>query len=231
MPFTFSHPAAVLPLSLIPKKWISVTALVIGSITPDFEYFLRMEQNSIYSHTYGGIFWFDLPLGLLLVYLFNFLLRKEIIENLPAFLNRRFSRFAIFTRDLTRIKNLLFILLSLFIGIVSHIIWDRLTHKTVNLIDEQEHYNVLWEANSLVGAAIIAAIILNMHKGKNTQKNNIILFWLPVAVIALIVIYLRYLSALGLREIGISIIIGFFTGLIVSCVVEKLKRKKLIKVV
>jgi hypothetical protein len=229
VPFTFSHPAAVLPLSLIPKKWISITGLVIGSITPDFEYFLRMEQYSIYSHTYGGIFWFDLPLGLLLTYLFNYLIRKEFIESLPVFLNRRFSRFSVFTRDLTRFKNLLFILSSLFIGIASHIIWDKLTHKTVHVIDEQEHYNVFWEANSIVGAAIIAAVVLNMRKGKNTQKNNILLFWVPIAIIASVVIYIRYLSASGLREIGISAIVGFFTGLIITCAGVKLKRKRIVK--
>lgn len=231
MPFTFSHPAAVLPLSLIPKKWISVTSLVIGSITPDFEYFFRMEQDSIYSHTFSGIFWFDLPLGLLLVYLYNFLIRKEFIEHLPVFLNRRFSRFNVFRRDLTSFKNLLFVLISLFIGITSHIIWDKLTHKTVNIIEATEHYHVFWEANSVVGAGIIAAITLNMQKGKNTQKNDMLLFWLPIAVIALLVIYLRYLSASGFRELGISAIVGFFTGLIITCIAEKLKKKRMLKMI
>lgn len=230
MPFTFSHPAAVLPLSLIPKKWISVTGLVIGSITPDFEYFFKMEQDSIYSHTYAGIFWFDLPLGLLLAYLFNYLIRKDFIENLPLFLNRRFSKYTGFRRDLTSAKNLVFILFSLFVGVASHIVWDKLTHKTVNLIEAQEHYNVFWEANSVVGAAVITAVVLNMHKGKNTQKNNIILFWIPVAVIAFMVIYIRYLSASGLRELGISAIVGFFSGLIITCAFNKLKGKRLIRI-
>ncbi|WP_113654854.1 DUF4184 family protein, partial [Pedobacter namyangjuensis] len=30
MPFTFSHPAIVLPLTYLPKKWFSLTGLVIG---------------------------------------------------------------------------------------------------------------------------------------------------------------------------------------------------------
>lgn len=230
MPFTFSHPAAVLPLSLIPKKWISVTGLVIGSITPDFEYFFRMEQDSIYSHTWAGIFWFDLPLGLFLVYLFNFLVRKELIENLPEFLNRRFSKFSVFRRDLNKLSNLLFMLLSLLIGIVSHIIWDKLTHKTVNLIDQQEHYTVFWEANSIVGVAVMAAVILNMRLGNNTQRNNILLFWIPVAAMTTIVIFLRNLSTSHSRELGISAIVGFFAGLIITCIFQKLKKKSLIKI-
>ena len=230
MPFTFSHPAAVLPLSLIPKRWISVTALVIGSVTPDFEYFFRMEQDSVYSHTWAGVFWFDLPLGLLLLYLFNYLIRKELIENLPVFLNRRFSRFSSFKRNLNNVKDLCFVLLSLLIGIVSHIIWDKLTHKTVNLIDQEEHYTVFWEANSIVGAVLMAAIVLNMRMGKNTQRGNIFVYWIPVTAIAFIIMYIRYLSTSTFRELGISAIVGCFTGLIVTSIGRKLKNKKFIRV-
>nr|WP_237421370.1 DUF4184 family protein [Flavobacterium sp. HBTb2-11-1] len=74
MPFTFSHPAIILPLRYLPKSWFSITALTIGSLTPDFEYFLRMKVKSDYSHTLDGIFWFDLPLALLLTFLFTILL-------------------------------------------------------------------------------------------------------------------------------------------------------------
>lgn len=41
MPFTFSHPAIILPLSYLPKKWFSLTGLIIGSLIPDFEYLLE----------------------------------------------------------------------------------------------------------------------------------------------------------------------------------------------
>ncbi|WP_220463965.1 DUF4184 family protein [Adhaeribacter radiodurans] len=43
MPFTFSHPAIVLPLTLLLRKWYSLTGLVIGSLTPDFEYFYQFS--------------------------------------------------------------------------------------------------------------------------------------------------------------------------------------------
>ena len=49
MPFTFSHPAIVLPFS---KKWFSLTALVTGSIIPDFEYFFKMKGHSDYGHNW-----------------------------------------------------------------------------------------------------------------------------------------------------------------------------------
>jgi hypothetical protein len=56
MPFTFAHPAVVLPGGYLPKQWLSLTGLVVGSRTPDFEYFFRWRVLSLYSHTLAGIF-------------------------------------------------------------------------------------------------------------------------------------------------------------------------------
>lgn len=96
MPFTFSHPAIVLPLTYLPKKWFSLTGLIIGSITPDFEYFIRMKVQRDYSHTLSGLFWFNLPLGILLAFIFHGIVRNSLIENLPLFLKSRFSNFTRF---------------------------------------------------------------------------------------------------------------------------------------
>ncbi len=52
MPFTFSHPAIILPLKYLPQNWFSLTGLIIGSLTRDFEYFIRMKVRSNYSHTF-----------------------------------------------------------------------------------------------------------------------------------------------------------------------------------
>jgi hypothetical protein len=93
MPFTFSHAAIVLPLRLLPKKWFSLTALVIGSLTPDFEYFIRMKVQSNFSHTILGVFWFDLPFGILLAFLFHNIVRNSLFENLPLPLRSRFIAF------------------------------------------------------------------------------------------------------------------------------------------
>ena len=56
MPFTPAHPAIVLPL--IRSRYFSATGLIIGSLSPDFEYFFKMSVDSIYSHSKGGIILF-----------------------------------------------------------------------------------------------------------------------------------------------------------------------------
>ncbi|WP_434297574.1 DUF4184 family protein [Clostridium sporogenes] len=42
MPFTFSHPAIVLHLEKKWNKYFSFTALILGSMSPDFEYFIYL---------------------------------------------------------------------------------------------------------------------------------------------------------------------------------------------
>src|ERR1700679_2947936 len=93
MPFTFSHPAAVLPAKLLPDKWVSMTALVIGSITPDFEYFIRMKNVGLYGHTVIGVFWFDLPIVFALTFIYHKFVRDGLLDNLPRFLRNRLNKF------------------------------------------------------------------------------------------------------------------------------------------
>ena len=93
MPFTFTHPAIVLPLTFLPRKWYSLTGLVVGSLTPDFEYFLRMRIESNYSHTLSGLFWFDLPLGILLTFIFHNIVRDNLYDNLPFIFSSRLIKF------------------------------------------------------------------------------------------------------------------------------------------
>ena len=72
MPVTFAHPAIVLPFYKKPK-FFSMTTLIIGSMSPDFEYFLRMKIKSDMSHTLLGIFYFDLPITLIIALSFTLL--------------------------------------------------------------------------------------------------------------------------------------------------------------
>src|SRR5690242_2559034 len=87
MPFTPAHPAIVLPL--LRKRWVSATGLVIGSLSPDFEYFFKVSVESQHSHTLAGLFYFDLPVTLLLALLFHEVVKRNLIHNLPTFFQRR----------------------------------------------------------------------------------------------------------------------------------------------
>ncbi|MGN7470479.1 DUF4184 family protein [Brevibacillus sp. SAFN-007a] len=77
MPFTFSHPAIVLPLRR--QGWVSFPALVWGSMAPDLEYFLRMQPYSVYSHTLPGLFCVDLPLVIALYVVYRYVVAKGLL--------------------------------------------------------------------------------------------------------------------------------------------------------
>ncbi len=128
MPFTFSHPALVLPFGLICQRYFSLTALIIGSMTPDFEYFLRLKVRSDYSHTLLGVFWFDLPIGIILCFVFHLVIKNSLFRNLPSFLQIRFNNFLDFDFMDYFSNNFSLVIFSLLLGAFSHLFWDGFTH-------------------------------------------------------------------------------------------------------
>ncbi len=225
MPFTFSHPAAVLPLTFIDKYRFSVTALTIGSITPDFEYFANFEQHSIYSHTWLGIFWFDLPVSIILFYVYTALVKDELIDHLPGFLKRRFVRFKIAKRRTYSAQKYLIIFTSLLIGITSHLFWDKLTHRSAGLVEEpMELYPFFWDANSVIGAAVIAFIVWRLPK-ETVVKQDKFFFWFLTLLTVLVVLIIRSAYSTEVRNIGVASISGLFIGLLISSVCFKVIHK------
>ncbi|MEP7093456.1 MAG: DUF4184 family protein, partial [Flavobacterium sp.] len=128
MPFTFSHPAIILPLKYLPGKWFSLTGLIVGSLTPDFEYFIRMKVQSNYSHTVYGIFWFDLPLAILLCFIFHNIVRDDLFKNLPKNIQSKTLVYTEFNWNNYFKRSWFIIVISTLIGIASHLLWDSFTH-------------------------------------------------------------------------------------------------------
>ncbi|MBD0258221.1 MAG: DUF4184 family protein, partial [Cytophagales bacterium] len=129
MPFTFSHPALVLPLRRLPRRWVSVTGLVVGSVAPDFEKYLKMNDGNAYSHSLTGMFFFDLPVALGLAFLFHAVVRNPLIDHLPPFFRWRLDRYKAFhwPGQLSRYGAVL--AGSVLAGIASHLGWDAFTHR------------------------------------------------------------------------------------------------------
>jgi len=98
-------------------------------MVPDFEYFIRMNVKGIYGHTFWGLFYFDLPVALLIAVVFHTIAKKNLIDNLPAFVQSRLKE----TRELDFIAYLkghkMIFLWSVILGAVTHILWDGFTHE------------------------------------------------------------------------------------------------------
>lgn len=228
MPFTFSHPAFVLPLTFLPRQWFSLTGLVIGILTPDFEYFLRMRIKSNYSHTIDGLFWFDLPLGLLLAFWFHNIVRDRLFENLPPFLKSRFSTFKNFDWSRHFKQNWLVVTISILIGAASHIFWDSFTHdhgyfvqtiptlqKSVDFLGRQiPILKILQHSSTLLGGLVIGFAIYKLPTYKTEIENINLKYWVILAALTLTIISIRLLSGLDFKQYGNVIVTAISAGLI-----------------
>lgn len=229
MPFTFSHPAIILPLTYLPKHWFSLTGLVIGSLTPDFEYFLRMRIKSNFSHTIDGLFWFDLPLGLLLAFIFHNIVRDSLFDNLPLGLKSKFLSFRKFDWDEHFKKNWLVVLISIFIGAVSHIFWDSFTHdhgyfvqtipnltNTVDILNlEIPILKILQHASTLIGGLIIFFAVYKLPSNKAEKEKINLKYWAIVFGLTFTIITLRILSGLEIKQYG-NIIVTAISAVLIS---------------
>ena len=127
MPFTIAHPAAVLPLPRLLRKWAVPSALVIGSMTPDFAFFLPLGVTRTGSHSIAGLFWFCLPVGLASYLTFHLLLKHPLLCLLPGGISRRLSHITAETYRLPR-ASWLAVTASLLTGALTHLAWDSFTH-------------------------------------------------------------------------------------------------------
>jgi hypothetical protein len=239
MPFTFSHPAIVLPLTYLPKKWFSLTGLVIGSLTPDFEYFLRMQIKSIYSHTLDGLFWFDLPLGLLLAFIFHDIVRNNLFDNLPIFFKSRFSAFRPFNWNKHFKENWFVVLVSILIGASSHILWDSFTHEhsyfvqtipmltsTTNIFGRQiPLLKILQHSSTIIGGLAIAFAVYKLPTDNKTTANINAKYWIIFGGLTLTIIATRLLSRLDMKQFG-NLIVTSISAAIISLILTALLTTK-----
>ncbi|HWC54027.1 MAG TPA: DUF4184 family protein [Chitinophagaceae bacterium] len=244
MPFTFSHPGAVLPLGYLPKRFFSMTALVIGSIAPDFEYFMRMRDRSYYSHRWTGLLWFDLPLVIILAFVFHAVVRDNLINNLPGIFAKRLQSFKNFDWPGHFKKKFLIVIVSAIIGTASHILWDAFTHekglfaadigklKEIYAISQYHRfatYNLLQLISSVIGILIVLYSVLRLPVDNNyVRKTSILPFWLSIIAVVIIIVEIRVLNGFNLkayRSTIMTVISGGLIGLLLASLFLPQKEK------
>lgn len=232
MPFTPGHPAIILPL--IRSPYFSATGLIIGSMSPDFEYFFRMSVLGTHGHTKLGLFYFDVPVTVGLSFLFHMVVKANLINNLPLFLQKRFQD----TLDLDFVtyfgKNWGIFLVSAAAGAASHIFWDSFTHNHrffVRLFSEVYDntyvpfrganyplFYVLQQVSTLVGLSAVALYILMVNTVRTTGTSRPrIGYWLMVLAIAIAIIRLRFFIQPSDYELG-NVVVSGISGLMAGTV-------------
>lgn len=174
MPFTPAHVMAVLPgVRWHDRLRLDTTCLVIGSMAPDFEYFVRGEQVSRISHTLLGLVVFDIPATLILAALWHALVKAHVRAVLPAgnvgaMLQRPW-------RPRWTAWTVASVVLSAVTGTFTHLAWDGVTHASgagprlfpqlttvyeVPVVGAMALHRILQHTSTVVGLAVVTFSLL-----------------------------------------------------------------------
>ena len=241
MPFTFSHPAVVLPLIRAGLK-LSATGLIIGSIIPDFEYFIRMRDWSRYSHTLVGLAWFDLPLAILVCFIYHLIVKNYLFDNLPLFLKERVIKFKSFQWTKYFLKNWGVVCISILVGALTHLLWDDFTHETRFFVQGQPElstimkvgtvnlagYRFLQVASTVVGGIVVVFSIILLKKTPLNKPSIDYLYWELIAFIIFSIMALKFFRGLSIhqyRVVVVSFVSSLMIALILTPLILKLKQR------
>lgn len=178
MPATFAHPIAALALS---RRPLVFSALVVGTLAPDFEYLLRLAPRSTVSHTFLGLFTFCLPIGLAVLWFWHAFLKVPLLELLP---DRHYRALFPLCRpfSLTPASRFGVVALSVLLGAATHVGWDAFTHAN--------GWAVL--AFPALSAPVLETQFGEIKAFKLLQHGSTLL-----GTLGLIAIYLRWLGRRG----------------------------------
>ena len=202
-----------------------------------------MKVQSNFSHTSLGLFWFDLPLGILLAFIFHNIVRNALFDNLPLDLRCRFIGYKGFNWNEYFAANWHIASLSFLIGAFSHLLWDSFTHehgtfvevfpglsRTVVLIFGKEipFFKVLQHCSTLLGTLTIVVVIYRLPLNTNTAGKINVKYWIVLLAITLTLIVSRLSFGLGAVTYG-NIIVTAISSMIASLILTPIALALLIK--
>jgi hypothetical protein len=128
MPFTLTHVAAILPIAAAAPRALPFSALVIGSMIPDFPLFVPLPPTYVTTHSISGIFVACVPLGMACFLIFQCLMKRPSLALLPDAIRGRCAAWANPIVEPT-FSFFASSSLAIAIGAVTHVFWDSFTHR------------------------------------------------------------------------------------------------------
>lgn len=180
MPFTLAHAAAALPVR---RAWraLPLDALVLGTLSPDFQYVLRLAVRGAYWHTLPGLVVACVPATLAAVWLWRALVRPSLIPLLPPGMQPSAS-----TPRRSASGVVAWAAGAALLGALTHVLWDGFTHGTgwavrwmPALLEPASAvglsvpwYNVLQHASTLLGGTVLLIAIGGWVRGHPPEARR-----------------------------------------------------------
>jgi hypothetical protein len=105
-----------------------LSALVIGSMVPDFSLFLPRELNRAHTHSAAALTTWSLPVGIATYWAFQYLLKRPLREVLPDGAYVRSLAYAAIA-DIRSLEQWLLSCSAILVGAITHVVWDGFTHE------------------------------------------------------------------------------------------------------
>lgn len=230
MPFTLAHPSIVLPFK---SKYFNLTALILGSMAPDFIYFLLFSPSSNLGHTMIGFILFNLPMCFLINYVFFKYMKDMIIWSMPKCISDRYMYITKYENNICNKADLLKFVYSALIGMMTHILWDSFTHETgffvskismlsMNIELLQRNipiYKILQHGSTIVGFIIIFIYLYNIRdKYKYRYINTLNRKLIRISLLIVFIITMST-SILVFYKLGLYIGIGRLVVTLINSII------------
>ena len=244
MPFTLLHPALVLSLRRLPKRWISLTGLVAGSVAPDFEKFAKMKALNYYSHTWLSLLYFTLPVGLVLCFVFHAVVRNPLVLHLPSHMRERLQGYRRFDWQRHFAVYYPAVIASVLIGGASHLVWDGFTHRHGPFARQLPFLDTYWPlgamrvpgfalisvATSLLALGYMARTLWQLPRSRRTPLPTVGLrFYWPTAALLTAGTIAARVVAFGTAgnswDVIVTVLSAFLLSLALTPLLCKLLRK------
>jgi hypothetical protein len=186
MPFTISHVAAVLPFSRALARWQVLSAAIIGSMAPDFGWFMPWRPARFETHSAVSLVTFCLPVGLAAYWVFQRVVKTPLLELLPPAAYARWHEFAA-PADYANPLQWILAACGVLAGAVTHLVWDAFTHegargvRMIPALDEvfelgRHHLmgsRLLQDVSSLLGLILVVAMFAySLRRGTGVESST-----------------------------------------------------------
>ncbi|TKI65166.1 DUF4184 family protein [Lysinibacillus mangiferihumi] len=240
MPLTFAHPAAVLLFSR-KSKYINFSAMVIGSMAPDFEYFLRGQPKGEIGHTFMGFITLNLPLVAFIYFIYHFFIHQTFVNYLPNILQDTYTNRV----DSNKLLKLVVFIYSALFGMLTHVVWDSFTHINGYMVltfptvftkiyriygFDLPLYKFLQHGSTLLGFILIFGYMYfralsQRHRNPTVGVTHKIIYWSSLLIMASSVVIIwyaiDYVPFLNYGILVVRIIDSFFISLFVISIYLK----------
>ncbi|MCR8656631.1 DUF4184 family protein [Paenibacillus endoradicis] len=246
MPFTLSHAMFAIPIKYIKPKYFSTTGLILGSMSPDLEYFVKLEPYRSIGHSMLGLILQAIPLSMIIAYLVHHVIKVPLSLHITSRydLNTRFYHF-LQLESLKSFRSWIVLIMSIIIGFVTHILIDGFTHAHGFFVDLMPvlndvllmnipTYKALQYGSSIMGFGLLCCLLGYYLYRSNTvstvrikvTKQQKYKYWLIVILTAILVTLLKLVLSTSHNVLGIMFVApisGIFLGITVSSIVWRMR--------